>query len=133
MRGLGVVVRADDMHVALLYRHGLEQIERLALGNALRDIDQHDVRELLGGNPMRRGRAYVACSYDGYFLAHVSPVFSATACFRSFAMRTRWSSPWWRPASGARSHRLRIFAGWSSPGTIRPASRPRSSREIRAA
>jgi hypothetical protein len=70
----GVVVRADDVHVALLDRHGFEQVERLALGNALRHVDEDYVSKFLGCYPVCGGRAYVSCSNDSYFLAHVSPV-----------------------------------------------------------
>ena len=70
LRGVGVVIRADDVHVALLDRHGLEQVERLALRNAFHDVDQNDVGQFLGCNPVRRGRAHVSRTYDGYFLSH---------------------------------------------------------------
>ena len=105
VRGLGVVVRADDVHVALLDRHGFEQVERLALRDAFRDIDQDDVRQFLRGDPVGGGRAYIACSTMVTFLRMSLLLCSATSCFRSFAWRTRWSSPWSRPASGARSRR----------------------------
>src|SRR6266852_6641548 len=42
--GVGVVVRANDVGIALLDRHGLEQVETLSLGNTLDDVDEDDVR-----------------------------------------------------------------------------------------
>ena len=56
--------------VALLDGHGLEQVERFALGNALDDIDQDDVGQFLGGNPVGGSGADVAGSDDAYFLTH---------------------------------------------------------------
>ncbi len=62
------------MHVALLDRHGLEQVERLALGNSFHYIDQDDIGQFLGSNPVCRGRAHVARADNAYFLTHeISP------------------------------------------------------------
>ena len=40
---VGVVVRADDVGIALLDRHGLEQVETLSLRDAFDDVDEDDV------------------------------------------------------------------------------------------
>src|SRR5713226_6080514 len=37
--GVGIVVRADNIGIALLDRHSLEQIETFSLGDALHDVD----------------------------------------------------------------------------------------------
>ena len=42
----------------------------LPCGHAFDDVDQDDVGEFLGGDPVSGGRAYVAGAYDGDFLAH---------------------------------------------------------------
>ena len=67
IRGVFVIVGAADVGVALLDGHGFEQIESLALRHAFDDVDEYDVGEFLGGDPVSRGRAYVAGTYDGYF------------------------------------------------------------------
>src|ERR1700677_2836247 len=105
------------MHIALLDRKRLQQIEALTLGNPLHHVDQHDISQFLGCNPVRRGGPYVPCSYDGYFLPHISP----KPCSRSFGWRTRWSSPWSIPASAARNRRLHISVEWFSQAMIRSA------------
>src|ERR1700674_444830 len=40
---VGVVVRANDVGIALLDRHGLKQVETLSLGDALDDVDEDNV------------------------------------------------------------------------------------------
>src|SRR2546429_2070376 len=42
--GVGVVVRADNIGIALLDRHGLEQVETFSLRNALHDVDKDYIR-----------------------------------------------------------------------------------------
>jgi hypothetical protein len=74
--GVGIVVGADDVRVALLNGHGLEQVESFALGDAFDDIDEDDVGELLGGDPVGGGGSYVAGSDDGDFFAHWCSLFS---------------------------------------------------------
>src|SRR5207249_960064 len=61
---------ADDAGVALLDRHGFEQVEAFALGYAFDDVDENDVGEFLGGDPVGGGGADVAGTYDGDFGAH---------------------------------------------------------------
>ena len=68
--GVGVVLGADDAGVALLDRHGFEQVEAFALGYAFDDVDENDVGEFLGGDPVGGGGADVAGTYDGDFGAH---------------------------------------------------------------
>ena len=50
---VGVVVRAGDRHVVADDRRRLGQVERLALGQALDDVDQHDVGERALGDALR--------------------------------------------------------------------------------
>ncbi len=70
-RRLVVPVGADDPGVEALDGPGLPLIECLALRDALDDVDHHDgARELLFGQPLRRGRADVACPDDRHFLEH---------------------------------------------------------------
>ena len=66
-----VVVGAGDVHVALLDGHGFEQVERLALRHAFDDVDQHDVGQFLGRDPVCGSGAHVAGAYDADFLPHV--------------------------------------------------------------
>jgi len=42
----------------------------LTLGDALDNVDEDDVGELFGGDPMGGSGAYVAGTYDAYFLTH---------------------------------------------------------------
>jgi len=46
------------------------QIERLALGHALNDIDQDHIAEFFFRQPLGRGGAYVSGPYNRYFLVH---------------------------------------------------------------
>ena len=68
--GVGVVVCADDLAVALFDGHGLEKIERLALRHAFNDVDEDDIGKFLGGDPMSGGGADVAGPDDCDFLTH---------------------------------------------------------------
>src|SRR5215472_1916841 len=67
---IGVVVGAQHEGVALFDRHGLKQVQALALGNALENIDEHNVRQFLGSDPMSSRRAHIAGACNRYFLAH---------------------------------------------------------------
>src|ERR1035438_1217233 len=75
--GVGIVVRAKDSGIAFLDRHGLEQVETFALRDAFYDVDQHDVCEFFGGDPVGGSRTHVSGAYDGDFIAH--EVFSSGA------------------------------------------------------
>ena len=68
--GVGVVVGAEDGGIALLDGHGFEQVESFALGNAFDDIDEDDIGQFFGGDPVSGGCAYVSGTYDGDFIAH---------------------------------------------------------------
>ena len=58
------------MHdVVALDRAGLEQIEPLALRNALHDVDEDDIGEFLVGNAHRAIRADVSGAHNGDFLS----------------------------------------------------------------
>ena len=74
VRGVGVVVGADDGDVALFDGHGLKEVEGFALGHTFDDVDEDYVGELFGGDPVGCGCTDVAGTYDGYFLAHVDLV-----------------------------------------------------------
>ena len=58
--GVFVVVGAADVGVAFLDGHGFEQIESFALRHAFDDVDQYDVGEFLGGDPVGGRGAHVA-------------------------------------------------------------------------
>ena len=73
MRRGRVVVGAGHMHIAPFDRHCLQQVEGLALGNALHDVDQDNIGQFLGSDPVGRGGAYVAGAYNAYFLSHNAP------------------------------------------------------------
>jgi hypothetical protein len=70
IRGVFVIVCAGDVRVALGDGHGLEQVEPLALRHALDDVDQNNVGQFFGGDPVSRCCTHVARAYDRYFLAH---------------------------------------------------------------
>ena len=67
-----VVVGAEDRRVALLNRHGLQQVETFSLGNSFDDVDQDDIGQLFRGDPMSGSGADVSRSYYRYFIAHES-------------------------------------------------------------
>src|SRR5579864_5085962 len=67
---VSVVVGARDVGIALLDGHGFEQVEAFALRHAFNDVDQNDVGEFFGSNPVSGSCAHVAGAYDGDFLAH---------------------------------------------------------------
>ena len=60
-----VAVGSGQRGVIAVDRPGLQQVERLALRNALDDVDQHDVAELLLDDVLRHGGADVAGAHDG--------------------------------------------------------------------
>src|SRR6202789_2875628 len=62
------VIGTQNRDTALLHRHRLKQIEHFALRDALDDINQYNIREFLGRNPVGRCCTDVAGAYDGYFL-----------------------------------------------------------------
>ena len=74
VRGVFVVVGAADVGVALLDRHSFEQIESFALRDAFDDVDEHNVGEFFGGDPVGSGGADVTGAYDSYFLTHEYPL-----------------------------------------------------------
>src|SRR5208337_4019441 len=43
--GVGIVVGAENGGIALLDRHGLEQVETFSLGDAFHDVDEDDIGE----------------------------------------------------------------------------------------
>ncbi len=73
VRGVGVIIGADDVAVALLNRHCLQQVECLALRNAFHDVDENDIGQFLRGDPMGRGCPHISSSNNRYFLAHFVP------------------------------------------------------------
>ena len=60
-----VVVGAHDPHVVAHDRRRLRHVQRLALGQALDDVDEDDVREPRLSDALRGGRADVAGADDG--------------------------------------------------------------------
>ncbi len=75
VRGVGVVVGAGNLAVALLDGHGFKKVEPLALGHAFDDVDENDIGKFLGCDPVGGGCANVASAYDCDFFAHVSRSF----------------------------------------------------------
>ena len=67
--GVGVVVRADDAGVVADDRRRLGEVEALALGQALDDVDEDDVGEAGLGDPLGGGGADVAGADDGDLVA----------------------------------------------------------------
>src|SRR6185312_1897579 len=88
--GVGVIVGAEDVGIALLDRHGLEQVEGFALRHAFNDVDEDDVGEFFGGDPVGGCRADVSRTYDAYFLSHE---FSFSERSRAFNRRGRGEEP----------------------------------------
>src|ERR1039458_5178041 len=58
----------------------------------------------------------------------LSPLPPRRSCFRSCKWQTRWFSPWWRLASGARNRRLLFSVRWCAPGSARSDRRLRPIR-----
>ena len=46
--------------IALLDRHGFQQVQRLALRHAFHDVDQHHVGQFLRSNPVCGRGAHIA-------------------------------------------------------------------------
>src|SRR5574341_159510 len=109
VRRLVVPVRADQVRVVAMHRTRLRQIQRLALGDALDDVHEHDVSQLLLDGVLRDGGADVAGADHGDLGtgSHGGSPDSATAwpCSRRSRRRTRSTSPLWRPPSDARGRR----------------------------
>ena len=66
---VGVVVRAGDPGVVADDRGRLGQVEALALGQALDDVDEDDVGEARLGDPLGGRRADIAGADDGDLVA----------------------------------------------------------------
>jgi hypothetical protein len=64
-----VVARADELGVEALDRPRFGEIERLALRNAVDDIEEHDVAQLLQGGQVSQGAADLAGPDQSNFLA----------------------------------------------------------------
>ena len=60
IRGVSVVIGADDMGIAFLDGHRFQQIEAFALRHAFDDVDQDDVGQFFGRDPVGGGGAYVS-------------------------------------------------------------------------
>ena len=69
--GVLVVVGADDPGVGALDRGRFHDVEALALGHALDDVDEDHVGQLAVGQPLRQGRPHVARAHHGDFPVHV--------------------------------------------------------------
>ena len=71
VRGIRVVVGAENGRVAAFDGHGLQQVQSLALRNAFHDVDQDDIGQFCGGDPMSRSGPHVASAHNSNFLAHM--------------------------------------------------------------
>jgi hypothetical protein len=69
-RGVGVVVGADHARVGALDRRRLHDVEALALGHALDDVDQDDVGQLAVGDTLGQRRPHVAAAHHRHFSVH---------------------------------------------------------------
>ena len=65
-----VVVRARDLRVGAGQRRPLREVERLALRQALDDVEEHDVAELAIGERLGEHAADVAAADESDLLAH---------------------------------------------------------------
>ena len=81
--GRFVVGRAADGRVHADDGAGLVHIERLALGQALDDVDQDDIGVAALGQPLGGRRAHIARPDDGHLGAHSAASF--LSMFRMFA------------------------------------------------
>ena len=68
--GVLVVVRPEDARVGALDRRRLHDVEALALGHALDDVDEDDVGQLAVGDPLRQRRPHVPGPDHGDFPVH---------------------------------------------------------------
>ena len=65
-----VIIRAGDADVVAFHRPGLQNVQPLALRNALHDVHQNNVRQLFSGDTQRAIRADVAGSHNSDFFSH---------------------------------------------------------------
>ena len=112
--GVGVIVRAPHAHVVALDGSGLEQVQSLALRDALQDVDHDHVGELLVRQAMGHRCAHVPRANHGHFSAHES---SALLAVNSFSYR--WKSP-------------RVSSGSVSSEVTRPSTRRPRRRSVRS-
>ena len=69
--------------VALLDGHGFEQVEAFALWDAFDDVDQDNVGEFFGSDPVGGGGADIAGSYDALLsFACMSPLLKSISKIR---------------------------------------------------
>jgi hypothetical protein len=62
---VGIVVRALERHVGIEDGGGLRDIQRLALGGALGNVEQHHIAQLLAGGDVSQGAADHAGADEG--------------------------------------------------------------------
>ncbi len=73
--GVGVVVGADDGRAEALDRAHVHHVERLALRQALGDVDHDDVGDLVQQQELGGGRADLSRADDGHLrIGHESPL-----------------------------------------------------------
>ena len=73
---VGIIVRALEVRVEAVDRAGLRDVERLALGNALDDVEQDDVAQFLLRREVSEGAADHSGADERDFLAsHWANVF----------------------------------------------------------
>jgi len=70
VRRIGVVIGAEHPRLRPFDRARLEDVESLALGDALENVEQHDVGELLVREAARRRGADVPRADDADFAVH---------------------------------------------------------------
>ena len=64
-----VAVGAGELRIEIVDRRGLRDIERLALRDAFRDVEHHDIAELLETNEVGQGAADLAGADQRNFIA----------------------------------------------------------------
>ena len=72
----GIVVDADEARIETFDRRGLGDVEPLALRNALGDVEQHDVAEILEADKVGERAADHAGADEGYLVACHERIFS---------------------------------------------------------
>ena len=70
--GVLVIVRPLDLDVVAFNRARFQQVQTLALRDALQNVDQHHIRQLLVHNAVRKRRTHIPCPNHGYFFTHES-------------------------------------------------------------
>ena len=69
IRRIGIIIGADNIGIKPFHRGGLHQVQSLALGQSVNNIDQADIAQFLGRRPMRRRGADKAGPHYRYLVS----------------------------------------------------------------